>query len=237
MARPGSPNLSDQNSTVRQLKLLVLILVLSNIGLGAFSFYLLRTLDRNYSDLFDRSVPVLSDLQALTAKAISAMRSSNFAQLAAQSVPPPALLEQGRSAFLADRMLRETLLKAEWLSGSETERNEFRAAGDAFSKAGEEVLAAVAARPVAQATTLREERLRPAFERYVSALTKLSDVVETISARAGDAVSARTGSLSNVVLGIASWPVLLLAALLLLTGIFVLVLMVLFRGREMSDMP
>jgi hypothetical protein len=43
--------------------------------------------------------------------------------------------------------------------------------------------------------------------------------------------------MSTVLLGLAGWPVVLLVGLLLLTAIFVLVLMVLFRGREMSDMP
>ncbi len=237
MARPSSPSYSDQNSTVRQLKLFVLILVLSNIGLGAFSFYLLRAMDRSYSELFERSVPVLSDLQTLTAQSISAMRATNTSALANGQAVPPAMVEQGRGGFATDRKLREKLLKAEWLAGSEKERAEFSAAGEVFTRTGDEVVAALAAGRLADATKVRDERLRGAFERYVSATTKLSDVVETTSGRASDAVSARTGNLSTVVLGIASWPVVLLAGLLLLTAIFVLVLMVLFRGREMSDMP
>src|SRR5205814_8803362 len=77
MARPTSSSLHDQSSTLRQLKLLVVVLVLSNIGLGIFSFYLLRSVDRTYSDLIDRSVPVLNDLQTLTALAVRAMRGTH----------------------------------------------------------------------------------------------------------------------------------------------------------------
>lgn len=43
--------------------------------------------------------------------------------------------------------------------------------------------------------------------------------------------------MSTVVLGCASWPVIVLVTLLVLTAVFVVVLMVLFRGREMSDGP
>lgn len=237
MARPGSPHLTDQNSTVRQLKLLVLILVISNIGLGAFSFYLLRAMDRSYSELFDRSVPILSDLQTLTARAVHAMRGTNSTPHAGKSSAPPAFIEQARAGFAAERSLRERVLKAQWTSTNETERAEFRAAGEDFTRWGDDVVASLAAGRWSDAAKVREERLRVAFERYITAMTKLSDGLEAESARVSEAVSARTGSLSNVVLGIASWPVLLLAGLLLLTAIFVLVLMVLFRGREMSDMP
>ena len=58
----------------------------------------------------------------------------------------------------------------------------------------------------------------------------------------GDRLSQRAdarggGVLPSLLLGIASWPIVVLAGLLLLTALFVVVLMVLFRGREMSDTP
>ena len=183
-----------------QLKLLVVLLVLSNIGLGAFSFYLLREIDHTYSDLFDRSVPVLNDLQSLTAQAVGAMRNANAAQPTSGNV---------RRA----------------------------AAGEAFTRIGEQVVAEFAADRVSEATRIRDEILRPAFERYLTATTKLSDVVEAASTRVNDAVSARASNFSRILLGIGSWPVILLGGLLLLTLVFVVVLMVLFLGREMSDMP
>lgn len=237
MARPGSSSFSDQNSTVRQLKLLVLVLVLSNIGLGGFSFYLLRTVDRSYTELIDRSLPVLNDLQTLTTRAVKAMRGTNAAVLAGRGSVPPGFIEQARAGFAAERGLREKVLKAQWANRNETEHAEFRVAGENFARIGEEVVMTLGAGRWAEADKVREERLRLAFERYLMAMTKLSDGLEAESGRASSAVSARTGNLANIVLGIASWPVVLLAGLLLLTAIFVLVLMVLFRGREMSDMP
>ena len=44
-------------------------------------------------------------------------------------------------------------------------------------------------------------------------------------------------SFSTIMIGLASWPFLVIGGLLLVTGLFVLVLMLAFRGREMSDAP
>jgi hypothetical protein len=237
MARSIFPSISDQNATVRQLKLLVVVLVLSNIGLGAFSFYQLREMDRRYSELFGRSIPILSDLQTLTAKAVAAMRGTRTDLFLESKVGTAAVAESARAGFAVDRSLRGKLLKAEWIAGGEMERAEFQAAGENFSRVSDEVIAAYAAGRTTAAAQLRDGRLRPAFERYLDAVTKLSDVVEEASVRANDAVSARTGNMSTVLLGLGSWPVVLLIGLLLLTAAFVVVLMVLFRGREISDTP
>ena len=43
--------------------------------------------------------------------------------------------------------------------------------------------------------------------------------------------------ISTVVLGVASWPVLIVVALLLLTAVFVLAMMIAFRGKDLSDSP
>ena len=49
MPRIGNSSPNEHTATLRQLKLLVVVLVLSNVGLGIFSFLLLRRLDRQYS--------------------------------------------------------------------------------------------------------------------------------------------------------------------------------------------
>jgi hypothetical protein len=237
VARSATPSSHDQSSTIRQLKLLVVVLVLSNIGLGVFSFYLLRRVDRTYSDLIDQSVPVLNDLQTLTALAVSAMRGTNPTLFADAAGNRRETLEASRAALASEEALRNKLVTVEWVTGQNAERAHFRAAGEAFSRTATEVLAGYAAGQDAAALRLREEKLRAEFDRYLNSITKAADVLEAESSRQSDSLSAHTGSMSTVMLGIASWPVILLLGLLALTAIFVLVLMVLFRGREMNDMP
>lgn len=236
MAKPPSSSLHDQSATVRQLKLLVIVLVLSNIGLGLFAFFLLRTIDRQYSDLIGRSVPVLNGLQTLTATSMQAMRATNPLLFEGAGGQRPQRVQEAAVAFAADRDARKALLTSEW-AAAEAERAQLQGAGEGFTQLGSELLAHLAAGRMAEAARLREVRLRPAFDRYVAIASKAADVLEAESRRLNDTVSAKTGSMSTVVLGVASWPLVVLVALLLLTALFVVVLMVLFRGREMSDMP
>ncbi len=62
-------------------------------------------------------------------------------------------------------------------------------------------------------------------------------MVESRSLAASKDYSTKTDRLSTVVLGVASWPVLIVLALLLLTAVFVLAMMIAFRGKDLPDSP
>lgn len=237
MARSHTVGPHDQSSTLRQLKLLVLVLVISNVGLGSFCFYLIRAMDRNYSELLDHSIPILNDLQTLTAMASGAMRVTNASFYGDSAEQRAAAVAQARRRMQDDISLRGRLLKAEWAGAGSRSREELHTAGDRFSGLIRDLVAHYATGNTHEAVRMRDELLRPAYETYLATITKVADTLQEDSQRDSDAISARAGSMSKVVLGLASWPLLTLAALLLLTALFVVVLMVLFRGREMSDMP
>src|SRR6266851_3272340 len=120
-----------EKSMLRQLKIIIVVLVLSNIALGGFGFYFLRAIDRKYSDL----------------------------------------IESGRTA---------------------------------------------------DASKQREESLRPAFERYLETTTKAADVLEAESLKTSDLFTERTVSMSRIMLGLASWPVMILGIFLLITAVFII---------------
>ena len=236
MAKPLSSGLHDQSATVRQLKLLIVVLVLSNIGLGLFSFFLLRAIDKQYSELIGKSVPVLNSLQTVTARAMEAMRTTNPNSVAAVEGRRGQQHQEASMALARDRDLRNEVLRAEW-AGAAKEREEFKQTGEAFTKLATEVVAHLAAGRTNEAMQLREGRLRGAFDHYILAATKAADVLEADSERMNLSVSAKADNMSTLLLGIASWPIIVLIGLLLITALFVVVLMVLFRGREMSDTP
>ncbi|MDO8542631.1 MAG: hypothetical protein Q7S40_19500 [Opitutaceae bacterium] len=217
--------------------MLVVVLVLSNIGLGIFGFFLLRAVDRRYSELIGNSIPVLSDLQMLTAKAVEAMRSTGPDLLDATAAHRGGAVARAQLALGADRTTRQELSTAPWMSRRGEARADFLPAGEAFTRIATEIVGLTSANKIGPAAERRERELRPAYDRYLAATTKVADVLEAESLSANKDFSARTGSLSTVMLGLGSWPVVILVGLLLLTAIFVVVLMVLFRGREMSDMP
>src|SRR5438105_3391832 len=145
MARPVSSGIHDQSATLRQLKLLVVVLVLSNIGLGVFSFYLLRKVDQSYSDLIDHSVPVLNDLQTVTAKAVGAMRSTNPAALSTPTAKSTEGVQGARAAFAEEKTVREALLKTTWLAADDAAHKEFESTGATFAQIGAEVIDKLAA--------------------------------------------------------------------------------------------
>lgn len=231
----GRSSSSHSSSVVRQLKWLVVVLVISNIALGVFSMYALRESDRRYSDLIDHSVPVLDDLQALTAEAAQVMVMTNLGRL--ESTPKADFLGMARSTIVSETTLRGKVLADTWIATDGSERNEIDAAGQAFTAVVTTILTDVEAGRLAEARKGRTTALPPVFERYISAITKAATAVEFKSQQVNDTESQRTSTISTMVLGLASWPILMVLMILLCTAIFVLMLMLLFRGREVTDMP
>jgi hypothetical protein len=228
---------SAHASTLRRMNILVALLVVSNIATGIFSVYLLRKVDARYSDLIAHTVPVLNDLQTLTANSALVMRGTNPAKFAESAGQVELAVQRGRTAIETDRALRARLLQADWLPETTDKRKEFQSAGDAFSGQAEGILKLFAAGQGAQAAQLREGSLFPVFERYQQATTKVADLLQDESMATNSELTAKTSSLSAVVLGVAGWPIIVMTVLLLLTVCFVLVLMFIFRGKELGDAP
>jgi hypothetical protein len=219
------------------MNFLVVLLVLSNIATGVFSFYLLRKVDARYSELIEKSVPVLNDMQTLTAVAVEIMRGTNPRHYGGTPEEQAKVMQSGRAALERDRAMREKLLTVDWMPIDAVERVELKNAGEAFTREASAVYDHYAAGSHNPASQSREDSLRPAFERYLVALTVASDELEARSLKTSNALTEDTGSFSKIVLGVAGWPLIVLMALLLVTVCFVVVLMFVFRGKEMSDMP
>jgi hypothetical protein len=235
MVQPASSH--PHQSTLRQLKWLVALLILSNIGLGVFGFYVLRSIDRRYSDLIGQSVPLLNDLQTLTARSVEAMRGTGPNLLELPAAGRAEFARHSRQTLLEEQSFRQQILGDYRIASAAPTRLEVHKSGEAFTTTAIRVLDSVGTGQTDEAKKLRDAELRPAFEHYLDAITKAADEVEAASLRANQDFTAKTGSLSNVILGVASWPVIVFVALLAITAVFVLGLMVLFRGREMGDAP
>ncbi len=231
----SSPN--DQASTLRNLKLLVILLAASNILVGAISVYLLRAVDTRYSELIERTVPALNDLRELMTDTITTMRSTNPILLEKPGANRPGLMEAMHAALTTEQKFRTDLLTGAGLTHQPVDRSSLQKAGEAWEN---EVIGIIQLYPVSSAAEIaheRETKLRPAFEDYMGAIAKASDSVESIGLTSNKDFTAKTNTLSTIVLGVASWPVLLLLALLLLTVVFVIAMMIAFRGKDLADTP
>jgi Four helix bundle sensory module for signal transduction len=224
-----------EKSMLRQLKIIIVVLVLSNIALGGFGFYFLRAIDRKYSDLIDRAVPTLNDMQTLTAVSMEAMHSTNPTLFDESPQSRSERTQAARVALERDRDLRTSILKREWLSRDNEERVDFQSTGEGFSRGAAEVINLFESGKNADASKQREESLRPAFDRYIAATTKAADVLEAESLKTSDLFTERTVSISRIMLGLASWPVMILGIFLLITAVFIIaVLLKVFIFRDES---
>ena len=225
----------SQRAGLRQLKILVVILIVSNIGLGLFGVYVLRAIDQKYSALIGRSVPSLNELQTLTAGSMEAMRSTNPSRFEAAPGGAVAGIREARVSIERDRDLRGRALEREWLILRPNERKEFRDAGDLFTRGAFDVLSLIEAGRFSEANQQREKSLRPVFERYVESTSKTADTLEAESLHVSGALTARTGHLSQVMLGLGGWPVMIVGLFFLAVFVFVigvLVRVTVFRGAE-----
>ena len=222
-----------RTSTLRQLKVLVLALVLSNIALGGFGFYFLRAIDRKYSELIGRAVPTLNDMQTLTARSMEAMRGINPTLFTGSEQDHTEMAQRARIAVESDRSLRNTILKRSWLSKDAKERIDFQESGDHFTDNVAGLIPLLESGKTAEANQQREQIVRPSFDRYIAATTKATDLLQVESLRTSDTLSAQTGSISDIILGVAGWPVFLLTAIVLAAVVMILVVRIfLFNDQE-----
>lgn len=220
------PGPKSHSQVLRQLRFLVVVLIASNIGLGVFGVYVLREVDKKYSDLIGEAVPSLNDLQTLTALEMEAMRNTNPALFVE---PPQGRAEMLKRAHLAldrDSDLRKHVLRRRPLPLHDNELADFYGGGRAFSSNAEEVLKRIESGDNAAANQLRDQSLRPAFDHYVAATTKIADVLQEESLQTSGELSARVGTFSQVLLGLASWPVMILGVFLVVAAVFVLVVLI-----------
>lgn len=231
----SSLNAGNQTSSVRTLKLLVAVLVASNLLTGLLSVYVLRKLDDRYHNLISQSAPVLNDLQTLTASATWAMRRTDPFFFGSQPEKIASSAKAAQGAIDDDKNLRLALMGKPWIPSTAGKREEVAAAGQEFTRLAGEVVKLFSALQQADAVRVRESQLRPAFERYQEVTTQVADVLLDETTRLSEDYSSETRFSSRLMLSIASWPVLLGAALLLATLVFVVSLLILFRVRESAD--
>jgi len=228
---------SDQGASVRNLKRLVVALVVSNIALGLFSAYLLRTVDRRYSDLVGRTVPALGNLEDGLANVIRAQRALGSGLSDAPAPKRAAAVDQARATLAKEQSFFRTLIAEPDLADLPAERAALQQAADAYRRVATERLELFAAGKIPEADRVRNENLRSAFDRYLAAIDRAADAVGAAVIRTSDDYTVRTDRLSKIVLGLAGWPLLVFGSLLLLVVILVVAMMIAFRGKDLADAP
>jgi hypothetical protein len=236
MARsPSHPN--DQASSLRNLKLLVVVLAASNLLIGALGVYLLRSVDQRYSELVGHSVPALNDLRELMSDTVAAMRATNPRYFVGPGVNPARALQDARERLAAEQKFRAAVLRDPDTTGNREDHAAIQKLGDEFESVATEISQIYSKGSPVDVARLRDEKLLPVFDQYIVAIGRAADRIEATSLTTSKVYSSKTNTLSAVVLSVASWPVLVLALLLLVTAVFVIAMMIAFRGKDLADAP
>jgi hypothetical protein len=210
-----------QRAALRQLKIVVLVLILSNVGLGIFSVYLLRAVDRKYSVLINQTVPSINELQSLTASSIDAMRGTNPLHFQDSPADASATAQRSRKVIEHERDLRNHAVQREWLVLKPAERMELKETGETFTRESLAVLQLLETGHNAEAVQRRDTSLRPIFDRYVRCLTSTADILEAEGLRTSGHLTEQTGSMSHMMLGVATWPVMVVGLFFLAAMVYV----------------
>ena len=238
MSSSGLPAARSQPNSARSLKLVIAALIVSNILMGTVSVMLLRSLDRRYTEVINRTVPALNDLRALSAETFATFRALGTNALF--NAPPAKqvdALAQAGKALEKKKSVLASVVASEPFAQKPAPASDLREKAARFNAAAEELMRLFGAGKVTEANQWRENSLRPAFDAYLESIAGAADEVESAGLKDSDATTVKMESFSKIMIGLAGWPFLVIGGLLLVTGLFVLVLMVAFRGREMSDAP
>jgi hypothetical protein len=211
----------SQQAALKQLKILVVVLIISNVGLGFLSVYLLRAVDRKYSTLITQTVPSINELQSLTAWSIEAMRGTNPILFQDSAGNTAAIAQRSRNAIDHERDQRDHALQRQSLVLKPAERTELQEAGAAFTRESLAVLQLFESGHNAEALQKRNASLRPAFDSYVRCLTKSADILEIEGLRTSGNLTEQTGSMSHMMMGVATWPVIVVGLFFLAAMIYV----------------
>ena len=215
---------------------LLVILLASNVGLGAVGLYALRSLDANYTELLARGLPSLENLRTLTRDLSSAQRAS----LRAISASVVAEREEHLTALLSvmgaveagrsDLVDGPSLLNPEDIQRIDTATQRYRAAVETMLKARNKGAHEDAAR-------LHREEMRPAYELTIAAI----DVAASRVVKNGFDLQARYSSESTrytrAIAFLGGWPVAIGAVVLVFAAALAAFLLLAYRSIGSTEHP
>lgn len=223
--------------TLQRLKLLAIVLVLSNFFLGLFSVYLIRRVDRDYSVLIDESVPVLHQLRAAGRENGRAFRGVIKALVTSDAAKCAAAIDEAKDSLRRGERLRSQVLASDALLREPALAREYAESGEACDRTVRDIVQRVTPEDTADAEKDRVERMIVAFDRQSAAGEKLTARVADQAEKDSGRYTADVRSRSVVVLGLAGWPLLVFAAIVVLTVAVVIVMLFVFRQADAGDGP
>ncbi|MBI2814044.1 MAG: hypothetical protein HYX71_07150 [Opitutae bacterium] len=200
--------------------ILIIALLASNLLVGVASLWFLRAMEQRYTALFERSVPLLNNLRALT-------RELSTVQRLVRRVSDPHN-EPAWASLIPQMVATSDAAKAHAVEISAMEALKGIPRGQALAVLGKEYDARVdqflelaRAGKLAESNQYNIATLRPYFDEYMDALDEVANQVERDGSDLRERYTQDTRRFSAVLLAFAGWPLLLGALLLVGTVLLV----------------
>lgn len=224
-------------TSVRRLKLLVGVLVLSNCVLGVFSVALLRKLDRDYSDLLDQTLPLIAQIRVVGRETTDVYRAlvagivETDAKLCAESV------RRAGEALDRTRTIRAQLMKAEVLKEKPELLKEMADATATYDEIARGIMAKLSPEMTPADQNASYNQLEQGLERCRKSTRRLQEFVDARSQAINDNMSAEVRSRSNLVLGVASWPLVIGVLIAVMVAVVLIGMFLILRRVGADDGP
>ncbi len=199
---------------------LILALLASNLCVGVFSLFYLRSLEERYAELFDRSVPLINNLRTLTRELGSVQRMARRISDPQNETGWAELLPQMASDSDKARQHVVEISAMDLIRSSGNIAGMLRTSED-YDRKVREFLALASAQKIAQANEYNIAVLRPAYDELMDSL----DAVANSAEKEGNDLRARYAEESRwfggFLLAFAGWPLLAAAVLIIVMGVLV----------------
>ena len=235
MAFISQHNAETLARALRRWKIFALTLLVALVGMGFFSAYLVRQLDRDYSLLIDRTLPLIDDIRAVAREQSTSFRAIVSGLVENDPVQVANAVQQAQAAM--DRMRRgeAALLTSDILQEQPDLLGALRKADTAYLAAASEILPHVTTSVTAEAERERLERLRAALENANVVTRQLIQFVENRSQSLSDDYSHLARTHSTILFGIAGLPVILGSLAVLAIVLVIVAMMLIFRRASLEE--
>jgi hypothetical protein len=192
---------------------LLLVLLLSNLTLGAVGLHALRSVERNYTELVSLSIPVVDALRALTRDIGAVQRSSLRLIWVDDQAERQSLLhaiEEVRP--MIDRSLKQLTTERSLLSDAERQR--IQSEVESYLLAAEAMLRARHLKQDAEASRIHREAMRPSYETAMRAIDDGAALVLHSGNELRARYSSQSDRLAQTIVLLGGWPAALAGACL-----------------------
>jgi hypothetical protein len=212
------------------VRIVAICLIISNIAVGAAGYFIVREMNRSYSELLQSSLPALNTVRALSWQLSRVQRGIN--RLGDAHGPERAALLQRQATDKddADGLLHQVVASIDAVVPPGT-KDEIQAAHAAYTGAVGEWRALIAQDKPAEAAVLVVNKVRPAYDAYENLLDQLATVIHDNGITGNKKLSAQAGKLGGGLVLMASWPLWLGGLAILFVGLSVTALGILLKWK------